>query len=115
MAAEEHPKDALQELLDGRLQGEARARIEEHLASCETCRRELEALRLTKHTVRRAFAAEPAPPALEQRVLQALDREDARARELSGPRRRRLILWLGLAAAVLAAATSYLLRKPRDL
>src|SRR5437899_2838834 len=116
MAAEEHPKDALQELLDGRLPGEARARVEEHLASCAACRREIDTLRLTKLAARRAFAAEPASGALRQTVLQALDQADDRGPKLRGSRRwRRLALGLGIAASVLVAAASYFLRKPPEL
>src|SRR5712691_7434448 len=105
MAAEGHPKDALQELLDGRLQGEARARVEEHLTSCAACRRETEALRLTKLAARRAFAAEPTPPALRHTILQALDHEDRREQRLRMPSsmrsspRRRLVFAAGLAAS----------------
>jgi anti-sigma factor RsiW len=112
MAGEGHPKDALQELLDGRLQGEARARVEEHIASCTSCRGEIEALRLTKLAARRAFAAEPAPHALQQRILHALDQEDER---IPSRRRRRVILATGLAASVLVAASLYLLKKPPAL
>src|SRR6266852_2638371 len=121
MAGEGHPKDALHELLDGRLQAEARARVEEHIASCTSCRGEIEALRLTKLAARRAFAAEPAPHALQQRILQALDQEDERAQKLQTPgalpsrRRRRYIFATGLAASVLVAASLYLLKKPPAL
>src|SRR5213594_1247166 len=114
MAAEGHPKDGLQELLDSRLRGEARARVEEHLASCAACRRELEALRLTKLAARRAFAAEPAPQALQQAVLQALDQEGDRELRLQTPKQwrihlqRRRILTAGLAAFALVAAALYL-------
>jgi len=116
MAPEEHPKDALQELLDGRLADEARARVEEHLASCAACRREMDSLRLTKLAARRAFAAEPAPRALRETFLQALDQADDRGPWLRGSRRwGRLALGLGIAASVLAAAASYFLRKPPEL
>src|SRR5216684_1758364 len=106
MAGEGHPKDALHELLDGRLQAEARARVEEHIASCTSCRGEIEALRLTKLAARRAFAAEPAPSALRQTLLEALDHEDRREQRLPVPSsgrsrpRSRLVIAAGLAASV---------------
>ncbi len=121
MAAEGHPKDALQERLDGRLQGEARARIEEHLASCAACRSETEALRLTKLAARRAFAADPAPQALQQTILQSLDEEDGHGLKPPIPsrryfrQRRRLIFAVGLAASGLVAAALYLLTRPPQL
>ena len=120
MAAEGHPKDALQELLDGRLQGEARARVQEHLGSCAACRRETEALRLTKLAARRAFAAEPAPPALRHTILQALDHEDRREQSpmpnsMRSRPRRRLVFAAGLAASVLVVASLFLLRRPPAL
>src|SRR5262245_26202904 len=74
-----HPHGELQELMDGRLDAEARARVEEHVAGCVPCQRELEILQWTKRTVRRAFASEGAPESLEalrRRSLEALDGED---------------------------------------
>lgn len=118
MAEEGHSKDALQELLDGRLDGQARARVEEHLAACEACRRETEALRLTRQAARRAFAAEPAPQVLRQQVLQALDHVDhpelkVRTQRIVHPRqRRRFIFAIGIAASALLAAALYVLTRP---
>lgn len=57
------PLSALQDALDHRLAGTARLRVDEHLAACACCRRQMHALRWT--TLRVAgVAAEHLPPAL---------------------------------------------------
>lgn len=106
-ADDRHPGALLDAWLDDRLTAEEAGEVEAHLAGCERCRRQAEALRATVEAVR--ALPEPAPPAgLESRIRAALDAEDARtaarapaaaARPRSGVRRR----W-PLAAAVLAAA-----------
>lgn len=103
-----HPSEALQELVDDRLDAEARVAVEEHLAACDTCRRSVEALRWTKRTTARAFASATAPAFLERRVLDALDAED-RSRIRSGavmPPRPGSIstLWGGLLRPIPAIA-----------
>lgn len=107
MTGSQHPGDALQELLDGRLEGELREAVERHLLDCERCRRELEQMRWTRRLAR-ASAAEPAPEGLNERLSAALDEEDARQagpdpaaqrwRPMSWP------VWAGLAAAVVLVA-----------
>lgn len=95
-----HLGDALQDLLDGRLAPDERARAEAHLAGCAECHRELEALRWLKATVR--DAAQPAPPELTASIRQALDREDRSPRS---PRSRPARFpWSALLAAAVAAA-----------
>ncbi len=74
-----HFKEELQELLDGRLDLEARLEVEKHLQSCEECRRELEALRWTKRFSQQQYAAEAVPAKLEQNILPALNLEDRRS------------------------------------
>ena len=54
-----HLNEQLSAYLDGDLTGEDLARTEAHLAACETCRSELEALR---RLVRRARALDDRPP-----------------------------------------------------
>lgn len=84
-----HPHEALQELIDGRLDAEARAQVQGHVAGCEPCRREMEILQWTKQTTRRVFASEGAPESLEtlrRRSLNALDREDRRKATTSDER-----------------------------
>lgn len=51
----------LEELLEGRLEGAARQRVEAHLSGCAACRGELEAIRESLAVLRRGL--EPAPEA----------------------------------------------------
>lgn len=92
-----HPSDALQALLDGRLEGEERDAVERHLAACASCRAELTALRWTRERLADLSRA-PAPPGLTSRLHAALDAEDAAAGRSRFPR------WLPLAAAALVVA-----------
>lgn len=111
MAGSQHPGDALQELLDGRLAGEQREAVERHLHDCARCQRERDQLLWTRR-VARAVVAEPAPEGLQERLSAALDAEDAgetapgpaaqRSRPASWP------VWAGLAAALLLVAVWYL-------
>jgi anti-sigma factor RsiW len=109
----QHPTDMLQDAVDGRLDGEARAALDAHLASCESCRRELEALRWTKAQVARAERAIEAPGDLDARARAWLDEEDRLARhapEAARPRGRQTWLALGAAAAALVVAALWLQR-----
>jgi anti-sigma factor RsiW len=98
-----HPTDAMQDALDGRLDGDRLVAFEAHLASCARCRREYRALGWTKATLARTAADVDAPAGLDARIRAALDRED----EASGdpapadaprPRRRAFVVWAGAAA-----------------
>lgn len=67
-----HPHEALHEAADGRLDAGARAALDRHLAECDACRAELEAIRWTKAQVAAARAEVPAPAELDtvlQRVM----------------------------------------------
>jgi len=71
-AANGHPRDQLSEYLDDQLGVEDRTAMDRHLASCEDCRAELEALRL----LARAVAEEAVPPVpvdLAARIGRSLD------------------------------------------
>jgi len=94
-----HPKDVLQDLLDGRLSPDERAKLEEHLASCSDCRPELEALRWTK--AQTASDRIETPLDLEAGIRAAFDEED-RASNRTTPFRR-AVSGIAAAAAVLAA------------
>jgi anti-sigma factor RsiW len=100
---EQHPRDALQDALDERLDPERLAEVEAHVRSCDACRRELEALRWTKAQARSARGAS-LPPDLEASLRGALDAED-RTRRAARPRSRLRALapWLAAAAAAAAA------------
>ena len=72
-----HFKDELQDLLDGRLDAAMSGEVERHLETCETCRREYEALRWTKQVAGKRLAAAPAPADLRANILQSLRAEGA--------------------------------------
>jgi len=96
-----HFKEEMQELLDNRLNHEARLEVEQHLKSCEECRREMDALRWTKQFSRQQYAPESVPAKLEESILAALALEDrdSSARPVSSRirwRQRRAILAYGL-------------------
>jgi anti-sigma factor RsiW len=110
-AADRHPDELLDGWIDGRLDGDERREVEAHLAGCERCRRQAEALRAAVAAVRAGLPDSPPPADLAARVTAALDAEDARgegpapvvhprARERTGGRRWR---W-SVAAAIAAAA-----------
>ena len=70
-----HFHEELDALLDGRLDAATGAEIEEHLAGCERCRREFDALRLAKHFVATRLTAPEAPADLRTSILRALQAE----------------------------------------
>ena len=79
------------------LRGEERARVEAHLASCETCREEVEA---TAEVLR--LARLPAPGPAERRLLADLpERTVAAVRQ--GERRRGVVRRIALAMGAVAA------------
>jgi len=71
-----HFREEIQELADNRLTPAARVEVENHLALCEQCRGEFEALRWTKQLSRKQYAIKSAPAKLEENILAALDLED---------------------------------------
>ena len=71
-----HPSDEIQDLLDGRLDPAARARVEAHLEECEMCRRESRSLARIKAAAASALAAADPPADLAAATIAALDRED---------------------------------------
>ena len=97
-----HYGEELQDLLDGRLSAPMRAEVETHLAGCERCRRELDALRWVKSQVRRDADDAGAPPALVSRVRAALDTVAVPPPRSKAPRvPRRAWMAAALAAAAL--------------
>jgi anti-sigma-K factor RskA len=96
------------------LEGDERAKLEEHLATCAACRLELERLR-SDMALLAISAAGPRPPQrARQRLLDAIARE-ARPQPAatSAPSRRRWWGWLGWAAA--AAVLLFTLSLRRDI
>ncbi len=78
------------------LRGEERARVEEHLASCETCREEVEA---TAEVLR--LARLPAPGPAERRVLADLPERTVEAVR-QGERRRGVVRRIAFAMGAVA-------------
>ncbi len=111
----DHPHDELHLLLDGRLDAGARARVEAHVQTCPSCRRDLDVLKWTKQVARDAARAADAqvPPAMAERVIAALDRVDRAASEQPAQRARR---WFAVPAAglVLAAVIAFALMMGRQ-
>jgi hypothetical protein len=95
-AANGHPRELLSDYLDDQVGVEARTSIDRHLADCEDCRAELDALR----RLARAVADEevpPVPPDLPARISRSLD-------GASGvrPRGRRFVMPATIAATLAA-------------
>ena len=105
-----HPTDALQELLDGRLDAERQATVESHLAECARCRGDVEFLRAARDGVKAAHAEATErsdDAAFDARMRAVLDREDSAriAPAFSDrPARRSVRLLVAAAAAVVIAA-----------
>lgn len=113
MNDQRHPEDLLQELLDGRLQGEERARVEAHLEGCERCRR----LRDVQLAAQRLLRAAPTPamtPELAQRLSDAVAGAATEAPPPAGAARRGHRTWLiaAVAATLLLAAGLAVLWRP---
>ncbi len=75
---EGHPRDGIQDLLDGRLDPAGRAEIEAHLASCERCRAEERVLRAVQQAARSRLLPLALPAGFEDGLSAALDGEDGR-------------------------------------
>jgi anti-sigma factor RsiW len=102
-----HLGDLLSALLDGELSRSAEAAAQAHLATCQTCRAELEDVRLAQSWVRRLPSAEPPLGYLERLAVEPPEES----------RRRLAPRWVNVAAlaASAAAAVGLLgLAPPRD-
>jgi len=110
MSERGHFSDEIQQLLDGRLPSERRAALEEHLAACESCRREREAISAVRAAARRALGPHEVPPEFSQAIRRGLDRETPGLTPFRS--RARLALAAGLLAAALAVILILLPRKP---
>ncbi len=96
-----HPIGELQDAVDGRLDAVRQAAIDSHVAGCDRCRREIEALRLVKLQLAAIRSASDIPVDLSARLRRALDEDDRRtgAGRSVWPARPALG-WLALAAAI---------------
>jgi hypothetical protein len=104
-----HEVEALWALASGELDAEARARVEEHVAGCDTCAQRLAEVRETRALLR--VAREEAPPVrwseADDRVLTMATRRFARLEQ-----RPRWPWVLGLAGACTAAVLALVLLRP---
>jgi anti-sigma factor RsiW len=105
MVDREHPKHALQDALDRRLDPSEQAKLDSHLASCLDCRRELDALRWTRAQASTAQSLSP-PSDLEDRLRAALDDEDRAAGSRSRGRIGHIAPWIAAAAVLIAGVWS---------
>lgn len=101
-----HYDDELQELLDGRLGDELRGRVEAHVATCERCRQELEALQWIKQDVAKRAPKEDVPGELRDGIARMLDREEGSTRAAATSPTARWIWRAGAAAMVAAVAAA---------
>lgn len=74
-----HYQEELDALLDGRLDAALHAEVEAHLATCESCWREYQAIRLAKNVAATRCTAPPAPAELREKILRSLRAEPAPA------------------------------------
>lgn len=87
-------QEMLPELLHGKLDADARARVEAHVASCESCAEELEVLRTVK-------SAAVFIPAIDvDRVVRQIPPYRAIVPAAQAPARSRLVSWLVAASLV---------------
>jgi anti-sigma factor RsiW len=96
-----HPRDALNELLDRRLGPTEQSALELHLRECPSCRAELAALKRTQAALR-GLADQPLPLGFKLSL------------DPTGSRRKRALVWGVAAAAVLALLVlgAWFLRQP---
>jgi hypothetical protein len=95
--------------VDGELDAAERQAVAAHLASCPECRQRRSEEHELKAVLREQIAMRPAPPELRQKIIAALDQEDASA---LGRRRRRRWGALGAIAAAAAIAAFLLIAGP---
>ncbi|MCI0617195.1 zf-HC2 domain-containing protein, partial [bacterium] len=69
---EKHYELEIQDLIDGRLEPDVRAKMESHLAKCEKCRAEFEWLSRTKQIIQKVIHTVQTPDAVKNEILQSL-------------------------------------------
>ena len=103
-------REMLPDLLHGKLDASARARVEKHVAGCEECREELEVLRTVK------AAAVFAPTIDVNRVVGHIAPYAKITPEVEAPARSRMVSWLVAASflVVIAGGGSLLVVQQKD-
>jgi anti-sigma factor RsiW len=89
-------QEALPDLLHNTLDADKRARVEAHLSTCESCREDLEVLRIVKS------AAVFAPPIDVDRVVRQIPPYRTIVPAVETPARTRMVSWLVAAGVALA-------------
>ena len=93
----EEIKELLSEYVDGELSAADAASVEQHLAGCDACRAELEALRQTAALVRSLPRAD-APEGLTRSVTESV------GKQVAGRKRAAVLRWTGVGGWLAAAA-----------
>jgi anti-sigma factor RsiW len=91
-----HPRELLAQQAEGGLDRVSAARVAEHVAACASCAREQERWQVLYSGLAR-LPRPVAPATLRVRILEAVARENARARVRAEVRRRRLVAALSWA------------------
>lgn len=86
-----HPSELISPYLDGELQGVELSRLHQHLATCGKCSAELERIQQVRSAVRSLPVLELPPGLVPEADSEAV------------PLRRQKGLWVGAAAAIMAA------------
>ena len=101
-------QEMLPDLLHDTLPSDAKKRVEAHLATCETCREELDVIRIVKN------AAVFAPSISVDRVVRQIPPYRPIEPAIEQPARTRMVSWLvaaGLALAVVGGGSALLTRQ----
>ena len=95
-----HFKDEIQDLLANRLDAQMRAEVEQHLQTCQECRREFEAMRWTRQIAATRVRGASAPSELRENILRAVRTSDRQSdTQILRPRFRLPKLTTALACA----------------
>ena len=113
-----HPRDELQELADGRLDPHRRDEVEQHLASCQSCRAELARLETLRTLLRASFPERDLPPDLLAEASALLAAEPRQEAPRPAPVRtkpgRRTLVWTTLAAAAIVLLAVWVAHRPHS-
>lgn len=91
----QHPEEDLSAYASGQLTGEETQKVEQHLATCESCRKELHRLRQLDVLLSNAGEIEPSP-----RFIQGVLNKIQQDQKVIAFRSRRKLSWVALAAVV---------------
>jgi hypothetical protein len=97
----------VQELVEGTVEGPARAAVERHLAECEACRALVADLRRIRQTAA-TLDRQPLPPGAWNRIARRLEADESfrRAAERHAGSHRSARIWMAAAAMLLLAVSA---------